>query len=255
MIGVVQRGANTVPRKIAIGSRVVIAAVILCGLVGLCGNAYVSAVRKERGDLHLAAAIAIAAKNTDAAEAFKRQALDKAALANKIVSIQQFCEVLTLLIIIIVYVIVGVISTQILRAAFQGLHGLGYDRKTIADALAYGKDVLLRTRFTVCFVFLTCILRAVYAIMNALTDQLQNVNAACAAQASSPCDADCYNVWTLMGTWMFFTPGFRLGVEFVSFPLTLLVALWAMTTKTVLQKMDVSGVEIASLVDRTGSRL
>jgi hypothetical protein len=54
---------------------------------------------------------------------------------------------------------------------------------------------------------------------------------------------------------MFFTPGFRLGVEFVSFPLTLLVALWAMTTKTVMQKMDASGVEIGSLVDRTGSRL
>jgi hypothetical protein len=117
--------------------------------------------------------------------------------------------------------IVGVISMQILRAAFQGLDSLGYDRKTIADALAYGKDVLLRTRFTVVFVFLTCIMRAVYAIMNALPDLLQNVNAACAAQVSSPCDASCYNVWTLMGTWMFFTPGFRLGVEFVSFPLTL----------------------------------
>ena len=255
LIGVVKRGADTVPRKIAVAGRVVIAAVILCGVVGLCGNAYVSALRKERGDLHYAAATAIADNNMKAAEEFKKQALDKATLANQVVSIQQFCELLTLLIIIVVYMIVGVISTQILRAAFQGLDSLGYDRKTIADALAYGKDVLLRTRFTVVFVFLTFIMRAVYAIMNALPDLLQNVNAACAAQVSSPCDASCYNVWTLMGTWMFFTPGFRLGVESVSFPLTLLVALWAMTTKTVLQKMDASGVEIGSLVDRTGSRL
>ena len=91
--------------------------------------------------------------------------------------------------------------------------------------------------------------------MNALGDQLQNVGDSCAATAAGPCDPSCYNVWTLMGTWMFFTPAFRLLVELISFPVTLLVALWAMTTKSVRKLMASTRDEadIGALVGGGGS--
>ena len=58
-----------------------------------------------------------------------------------------------------------------------------------------------------------------------------------------------------MGTWMFFTPAFRLLVELISFPVTLLVALWAMTTKSVRKLMASTRDEadIGALVGGGGS--
>ena len=61
---------------------------------------------------------------------------------------------------------------------------------------------------------------------------------ACAATASSPCDQACYNVWTLLGTWQFFTPEFQLVCVLISTPLALLVALWGMTNERTIMLMS-----------------
>ena len=255
LIGFVKRGVGAVPKKVLVGGKVVVALVAVVGVAGVCGNAVVADIRKARGDLHYSAAAAYAASDIGAGNSFTSQALQKATLANRTVSVQQFCEVAVLLVIIAVFILVGVITTQRLRSAFKGLDNLDHSRRTVIDALAFGSDLLLRTRCTTVFVFLAFLPRAVFAIMNALGDQLQNVGDSCAATAAGPCDPSCYNVWTLMGTWMFFTPAFRLLVELISFPVTLLVALWAMTTKSVRKLMASTRGEadISALVDGSGS--
>ena len=51
------------------------------------------------------------------------------------------------------------------------------------------------------------------------------------------CDVSCYNVFTHMFYWMYYTPEFQVTIVLVSSPLTLLVALWGMTSKQTLHAM------------------
>ncbi len=54
------------------------------------------------------------------------------------------------------------------------------------------------------------------------------------------CDASCYNVYTHIVGWMFYTPEFESIIVLISSPLTLLVALWGMTSNALLQVMESS---------------
>ena len=47
------------------------------------------------------------------------------------------------------------------------------------------------------------------------------------------CNPDCYNMWSHMLRWLERTPEFELSVVFIASPLTLVVALWGMTSTTV----------------------
>jgi hypothetical protein len=58
------------------------------------------------------------------------------------------------------------------------------------------------------------------------------------ARSRNECDASCYNMYTFMKAWLFYTPEFQLTVELISSPLTLLVALWGMTSKHTLRLMQ-----------------
>ena len=89
---------------------------------------------------------------------------------------------------------------------------------------------------TAAFVFVTFLLRAVYSTMSAVGKELQDYARICLS--SNSCDASCFNVYTLMQRWLFYTPEFQLSVEFISSPLTLLVALWGMTSKHTLRLMQ-----------------
>jgi hypothetical protein len=82
----------------------------------------------------------------------------------------------------------------------------------------------------------TFLLRAVYSTMNAVAHVLQDDEVSC--PSNNPCDASCYNVYTLMQLWLAFTPEFQLSVELISSPLTLLVALWGMTSEHTLRLMQ-----------------
>ena len=51
----------------------------------------------------------------------------------------------------------------------------------------------------------------------------------------------------LIQSWLLYTPEFQLSVELISSPLSLLVALWGMTSKRALQAMKRSGGGMVSL--------
>ena len=65
---------------------------------------------------------------------------------------------------------------------------------------------------------------------------LQNEAANC--PDSSPCSLSCRNVYSLMLIWILYRPAFQLLVILLSSPLALLVALWGMTNKRMLELMN-----------------
>jgi len=211
-------------RRLAVGGRIVMAAVVVGNVVGLCGNVAAAVLTKQDGDLANAAATAFAANSTEAANAFVVQANQKATVANDAASVQQFCEVAVLLIIILAFSVVGIASARRVSSALRDMndeHG------------AAGRQLRRRIVGTAAVVFVTFLLRAVFSIMNALSNALLIDVFTC----SNACDPACSNLWLVIQYWLQFTPEFQLIVVLISSPLALLVALWGMTSERTLQHM------------------
>jgi len=225
-------------RLLGVGGRVVMAVVVVGNAAGLCGNVAGAVYAKEVGDLRMASSAAYAANNTDAAVKLFNLANQNASVASDAASVQQFCEVAVLLIIILAFAVVGIACAR--RVSFA-LRNMNDDQRQTHGA--GGRQLRWRIVGTAAFVFVTFLLRAVFSTMNALANALQNDAAVCA----SACDPLCNNVWSLIQSWLQYTPEFQLSVVLISSPLSLLVALWGMTSKRALQAMKRSGGGMVSL--------
>jgi hypothetical protein len=214
-------------RRLAVGGRVVMAAVVVGNVVGLCGNVAAAVLFKQVGDLANAAAAAYAANSTEAAHAIVAQADQKNTVALDASSVQQFCEVAVLLIIILAFAVVGIASARRVESALA-LRDLNDEHVE-----AVGRQLRRRIVGTAAFVFVTFLLRAVFSTMNALSNALQIDVFTC----NIACDPACNNVWFVIQFWLQFTPEFQLIVVLISSPLALLVALWGMTSERTLQHM------------------
>jgi hypothetical protein len=213
-------------RRLAVGGRVVMAAVVVGNVAGLCGNVAAAVLSKHTGDLYNAVAAAFAANSTEAAYAIGVQASQKNTVALDAASVQQFCEVAVLLIIILAFAVVGIASARRVSSALA-LRDLNDEH---VEAL--GRQLRRRIVGTAAFVFVTFLLRAVFSTMNALSNALEIEVPKC-----DPCDPACSNVWTVILNWLTFTPEFQLIVVLISSPLALFVALWGMTSERTLQHM------------------
>jgi hypothetical protein len=221
-------------RRLAVGGRVVMAAVVVGNVVGLCGNVAAAVLFKQTGDLSNAAAAAFAANSTQAAYAFVAQSNLKLTVANEAASVQQFCEVAVLLLIIVAFAVIGPACARRLSSEQQRFDDNPFvDAAYAAAAAPAWRQVRRQILGTAAFVFVTFLLRAVFSTMNAVSDALQNEGANC----PTPCGIPCNNVWTLIQNWLDFTPEFQLTVVLISSPLSLLFALWGMTDKRTLQHM------------------
>ena len=77
--------------------------------------------------------------------------------------------------------------------------------------------------------------------MYAAAQSLQDFEKLC--PRDNRCYSSCYNVYTHIAGWMFYTPEFQTMFVLVSSPFALLVALWGMTPKSTLQLMKSSQTE------------
>ena len=228
--------------RLAVGGRVVMAAVVVGNVVGLCGNVTAAVYSKKAGDAFSDSAAAYATNSTNAAVNFNNQANQMVSNLDVATSVQYFCEVVVLLVIILAFAVVGIASARLLSSALRHVtqqHGPA------------GRQLQRQILGTTSFVFVTFLLRAVFSSMNALGNSLQNGGAACAAADLNPCDATCFNLWWLMLQWMTLTPEFQLIVVLISSPLALLVALWGMTSERTLQHMSSSRGQTVALPLRT----
>jgi hypothetical protein len=220
-------------------------AVVVGNVVGLCSNVAAAVLSKQAGDFYSAAAAAAFNNNTDSYTNFNSKAYQKSSDADIAASVQQFCEVVVLLIIILAFAIVGIAGVRRVSSALRDLN----DSHTAANAA--GRQLRRHIVGTAAFVFVTFLLRTIFSIMNAVSNALQNYSAACAANATDLCDP----VRQLMQIWLIFTPEFLLIVMLISSPLAMIVALWGMTSKRTLQYMRCNRRQMVAIDDSSGFAL
>ena len=232
-------------KRFAVGGRIVMAAVVVGNLTGLFGSVAAAVYSKEAGDFSMSASAAYAANKGDVGDNFNNFAVQKASVANEAGSVQSFCEVATLLIIILGFAGFGIASARRVSSALRILNDnvFGVEQEAVAAVAAAGRQLRLQIVGTAAFVFVTFLLRAVFSIMNALANALQSDGTGC----TSDCDPSCNNLWEVIQAWLAFTPEFQLSVVLISSPLALLVALWGMTSNSVLQHMKSSRGQMARL--------
>jgi hypothetical protein len=220
-------------KRWAAAGRVVMAAVVLGNAVGLAANAAAAVHFQKAAQASGTASAYYAANNTKDGDRFASLSQEEVQRGGSIASVQSFCEVAVLLLIVVAFAVVGVLSARRVSARL-----LGVDAASAAAATgrALRRRMLLGTT---AFVFVTFVLRAAFSTMFAVAFQLRDtITKSC----PGVCD-ECHNAYFLITQWMGYTPEFQVLIVLVSSPLALLVALWGMTSKATLQLMKASGQE------------
>jgi uncharacterized membrane protein len=205
----------------------VMAVVVLGNVVGLAANVAAAVHAQRAAEAASTASALFAANSTQLANESVSLGRTEVQLAASIAAVQSFSEVAVLLLIIAAFIVTGVVCARIVT-----LNMLAVDRAS-APAAA-GRALRRRVAVTTVVIFVTFVIRSVQSTMTAVARQLQDQAKRCPG-VTSLCDASCHNVFTHMHIWMVSTPEFQVTVVLVSSPLTLLVALWGMTSRQMLQ--------------------
>ncbi len=230
-------GQDEVARKRwAAGGRMVMAVVVLGNTVGLAANVAAAVQFQRAAESASTASALFAANSTQAAlESFSLYQTE-IQRAVSISAVQLFCEVAVLLLIVAAFVVTGVACARVVSSRLLALDAA-------SASAATGRELRWQMVITTMVVFVAFVIRSVQSTMNAVSRQLQDRANECPG-VTNLCDASCYNVFTHMHVWILFTPEFQVTVVLVSSPLTLLVALWGMTSRQTLQAMKSKEQEV-----------
>ena len=198
---------------------------VLGSVLGLCANTAAAAQWVRLSSLRSNELNALTANSTALAQNYFDQSDSIFQSANTAESIQQFSEVVVLLIIVAAFISAGVLGGRRISSAMPLVHAA-------SDAAVTLRQIQRQVFITVAAVFLTFLLRAVFSVMYAAANTSSDKQPNCAGLCSS-----CNSVNSLMRIWITLTPEFQLVVELVSSPLAMLVALWGMTSRRTLQIM------------------
>jgi hypothetical protein len=224
------------------------AAVVLGNAVGLAANSASAAYYYNAVDTARAATAALSANNTKAADTFLLLSHAELQRGSDLASAQRFSELAVLLLMVLAFVAVGAACVRLLISRSGGFDA-GYD----AMVATVGRSLRLQVLCTTGFVFVTFLLRSVFATMYSIAYVLRSALQGPCPALSSGCDQVCFNVYFHISTWMFYTPEFQAMVVLISSPLTLFVALWGMMSKATLYLMKSSakhGLLTVSLMER-----
>ena len=152
----------------AAAGRVVMAAVVLGNAVGLAANA-AAAVHYQKASQAISAASAYyAANNTKDGQRFRLLSYEELQRGGSIASVQSFCEVAVLLLIVVAFAVVGVLSARRVSARLLGVDAA-------SAAAATGRALRRRMLGTTAFVFVTFVLRAAFSTMFAVAFQFRKI--------------------------------------------------------------------------------
>jgi hypothetical protein len=222
----------------AAAGRVVMAAVVLGNAVGLAANAAAAVHYQKAAQAMSAASVYYAANNTEDGQRFRILSQEELQRGGSILSVQSFCEVAVLLLIVVAFAVVGALCGRLLSSRFRRL---GVDAGYDAFMATAGSRLRLRMLGTTGFVFVTFVARAAFSTIFAVAFQLRDrITESC----PGACD-ECHNAYWLITQWMFYTPEFQTLIVLISSPVALLVALWSMTPNHLLQPMKSSKRVIA----------
>ena len=232
-----QAEGSAAQKRWTAAGRVVMAAVVLCNAVGLAANA-ASAVHYQSAAAASSSAFErYAANNTKDGDNFllvvRNQEVQR---GGYIASVQMFCEVVALLLIVAAFAAVGVLSARRVSARLRGVDAA-------SAAMVSGRMLRLQIVGTAGFVFVTFVVRSVFSTFFAVSYYSRVIDDNCRNWCGK-----CSNLYTHIVLWMNYTPEFQLTIVLVSSPLALLVALWGMTTKATLRLMNHESHEFESTV-------
>jgi hypothetical protein len=220
------------------GRRMVMAVVVLGNAVGLAANIAAAVHFQRVAEATSTTSGLFAANNTQLAREYVSLVRSETELAVSIASVQAWCEVAVLLLIVAAFVVAGVVCARLVSSRLIAVDAAS------APAAA-GRELRRQMVGTTAVVFVAFVLRSVQSTMSAVARQLQDTATRCPG-VTGLCDPSCHNVFTHMTQWMTFTPEFPVTVVLVSSPLTLLVALWGMTSRQTLQLIKSGMREMAT---------
>jgi hypothetical protein len=155
------------------------------------------------------------------------------------------CEGCSLVIMLVSFLAAGVLC---IRRFYSGASS------SATEAGRQIKKVRLQITVTVSTVFVTFLMRSVYAAALAASRSDSRIatpfdeNPQCAQDSYMSCDT-CQNLGVLVQTWLYLCPAFSFTVFLLSSPVTILVALWGMTTDSLLQSVRPGHAPQVSLRD------
>jgi hypothetical protein len=235
-------GQDEVTRKRwAAGGRMVMAVVVLGNAVGLAANVAAAVHGQRAAEAASSASAFFAANNNPLARESMGVSATEVELGVSISAVQQFCQVAVLLLIVAAFIVAGVVCARIVSSRLLAVDAASAPAET-------GRELRRQIVVTTVVVFVAFVLRSVQSTMTAVSRQLQDTATRCTGLGF--CDPSCYNVFTLITQWSIHTPEFQVTFVLISSPLTLLVALWGMTTKLTLQLMQPGAREMLSAGQR-----
>ncbi len=231
-------------KRWAAGGRMVMAVVVLGNAVGLAANVAAAVYFQRAAEAASTASALFAANSTQAARESTLLSQTQVQLGVSISAVQSFCEVAVLLLIVAAFVVTGVVCARVIRSRL-----LAVDAASVPAAVGnyvhfVGGELRRRMVVTTVVVFVAFVVRSVQSTMFAVARQLQDGATRCPGAVTTFCDASCYNVFTHMHAWAVRTPEFQVTVVLISSPLTLLVALWGMTSRQTLHAMKSKEQEV-----------
>ena len=237
--------SNVLQRRLAFAERVVVRVIVAGNSAGVCSNIVAAVYSSRVADYNDDAAAAFDSSDIQQSMMYQSLAMEKNNIGAQITSIQQFCEVAVLIIIVLAFVAAGLLCAR--RIAYA-IGSLSHAPTKVSQAVdAAGNDMRQRIIGTVAVVFATFVLRAIFSSMNAISAALENSGVNCTV-STDLCSTSCHNTYFLIQAFLSYTPEFQQLVILISEPLSLAVALWAMTNQRARQLLS-SGRRGANLLE------
>ncbi len=212
------------------------AVVVLGNAVGLAANV-AAAVRAQRSAEATSTASALfAANSTQLAREHESLGRTEIELSTSIAAVQSFCEVAVLLLIVAAFIVTGVTCARVISSRLLAVNAASTPAAVGNYIHLLGRELRRQIVVTTAVVFVAFVVRSVQSTMFAVARQLQDQTTTCPG-VTDRCDPSCRNVFTHMFFWFLRTPEFQVTVVLLSSPLTLLVALWGMTSRRMLHAM------------------
>jgi hypothetical protein len=216
------------PRKWIHWRRVVIFVVSAGNLLGLAADFTAAAHYGKSADFFGASFTEHSANNTATGLELFKEGRAEQQNASSIASHQYVSEAAVLLFIIAAFTWCSALCARRIRATLSVVD----DGRHTTAAQTAARQLLKQIMRTNAVVFAAFMVRSCYSLMQAVAYMLQNTGTSCSPNFCDP----CYNVFTHITFWMTRTPIFQLTIVLLSFPVTLLIALWSMTPKIILRK-------------------
>ena len=215
-----KRAQEALVRRMGAVQRFVLYIVLMVNAVAVAASLASTAYFSLAAGADASAAAAFSSNQTETGESLRLDARRHARIGNTCIAVIQVCFFVCLLIIMTTFAGAGVFVAVRIRHFLAGV-GLGQS----ASAARSARYLLLQTCMTVAVVLATFLIRTAFETVEALGN-FSNVNSS-SCGICEPCQPEFY----LIRVWIDATPEVQSIVVALAEPLTLIVALWGMTSE------------------------